>query len=184
MRPRTQYRTRQRQFPRRGPSDLRQPAASLAVSVHCPEIFGLSFGLSCSRSWRSVSVRRIALHAQAKTGGLAWTSVCKFGKRVGFTPSRVRIPHPPPTLKPALNCGNAVRIRSARDGVASNIEAASLSSGLSFGQPICGNPAFRRLGAFAEVRRHTPRLTNPLQKRAHSGSPRQPAICPIGIKSV
>ena len=98
MRPRTQYRTRQRQFPRRGPSGLRQPAASLAVSVHCPEIFGLSFGLSCSRSWRSVSVRRIALQAQAKTCGLAWTSVCKFGKRVGFTPSRVRIPHPPPTL--------------------------------------------------------------------------------------
>jgi hypothetical protein len=25
----------------------------------------------------------------------AWTWVCGFGKRVGFTPSRVRIPHPP-----------------------------------------------------------------------------------------
>ena len=33
------------------------------------------------------------------TCGLLWTSVCGFGKRVGCKPSRVRIPHPPPTLK-------------------------------------------------------------------------------------
>jgi len=66
----------------------------------------------------------------------------------------------------ALTCGNAVRITSARDGVVSNIKAASLSSGLSFRPPICRDPALRRPGAFAGVRRRAPRLINPLRKRA------------------
>ena len=64
----------------------------------------------------------------------------------GSNPASSAIP------KQALTCGNAVRIRSARDGVASNIEAASLNSGLSFRPPTARNPAFRGPGVFAAVR--------------------------------
>jgi hypothetical protein len=79
-----------------------------------------------------------------------------------------------------LETGSDLRKRRCRsdrswDGVASNIEAASLSSGLNSRRPICRNPAFRRLGAFAEVRRHVRRLTNPLQSgriRVRRDSPR------------
>jgi hypothetical protein len=43
-------------------------------------------------------------------------------------------------------------IRSARDGGASNIEAASLNSRLGFHPPTARNPAFRGPGVFAAVR--------------------------------
>ena len=65
-----------------------------------------------------------------------------------------------------LTCGNDVQTRSARVGVASKMEAASLNSGLSFRPPTARNPAFRGPGMFAAVRRRTPRLTNPPRKRA------------------
>jgi hypothetical protein len=57
---------------------------------------GLSFGLSCPRS-SAFAGARLALHTAGKaTSEPAWISICRLGKRVGFTPSRVRIPHPPP----------------------------------------------------------------------------------------
>jgi hypothetical protein len=57
-----------------------------------------------------------------------------------------------PLENQALTCRNAVRITLARDGVVSNIKAASLSSGLNFRPVICGNPAIRRPAMFAAVR--------------------------------
>ena len=60
--------------------------------------------------------------------------------------------------KHALTWGNAVRATSFWDGVASTTESASLSSGLSFRPPVCGNPSLRRPGG---VRRRAPCLTQP-----------------------
>ena len=76
----------------------------------------------------------------------------QLGKRVGLTALAGSNPASSVNLKQALTCGNAVRIRSARDGVASNIEAASLNSGLSFRPPSARNPAFRGPDEFAAVR--------------------------------
>jgi hypothetical protein len=68
--------------------------------------------------------------------------------------------------KQALTWGNAVRIRSARDGVASNTEAASLSSGLSFRPPICAKPG---LMTSRGVRRHSPTYASPNQPATKAG---------------
>jgi hypothetical protein len=121
-----------------------------------------------------------------------WPAEGRLGKRVGLTALAGSNPASSARWKQALTCGNAVRIKSAQNGVAFDIEAASRSSGLNFRPPVCGNPAFRRPGAFADIRRHTPRLTNPLQKRVgftpsrvripHPPPPRQHKKAPSGLR--
>jgi hypothetical protein len=55
----------------------------------------LSSSLSCQRSSVFTERLRSTPTAAATPGGRSGTSVRGLGKRVGFTPSRVRIPHPP-----------------------------------------------------------------------------------------
>src|SRR5829696_3182519 len=90
----------------------------------------------------------VRFRAEDSPRGL-WRSL---GKRVGCKPSRVRIPHPPPGEKWALTCGNAVR--SDRPGTSSHQISRPLVSVLVSvsGSRFARNTAFRRPGAFADVR--------------------------------
>jgi hypothetical protein len=86
----------------------------------------------------------VTFRAEDSPRGL-WRSL---GKRVGLTALAGSNPASSASLKQALTCGNAVRIRSALDGVASNIEAASLNFGRSFRPPTApksGLPRSRRV---------------------------------------
>ena len=108
----------------------------------------------------------IASQAQTETCGSAWTSICGFGKRVGLTALAGSNPASSAKSKHYLISGNADHTRSAWDGVASNIEAASLSPGLSFRPPICPRP---RLSTSKGARRCSPTYASPNQLATKAG---------------
>jgi hypothetical protein len=73
----------------------------------------------------------VRFRAEDSPRGL-WRSL---GKRVGCKPSRVRIPHPPPTPKQPLTCGNAVQTRSVRTASHRTSRRPVSNSGRSFRPP-------------------------------------------------
>jgi Protein of unknown function (DUF998) len=148
-----------------GFNDTMHIILSAVLSVFPLGECGLSLGLSCAR----ISVRERPTDRFASVNDDMRTPL-DLGLRIwkaGWVHALAGS-NPASSANPlnSLTCGNAVQIRSARDGVASKIEAASLNSGRSFRPPTARNPAFCGPGMFAAVRRRTPRLTSPPRKRA------------------
>ena len=108
----------------------------------CKQGHRLSFRLSCLSSPTFASAQLSRIHAGNTSADGRRQGYSELESELGSRPRGFESRHPPPEGKQALTCGNAVRIRSARDGVPSNTEAASFSSGLSFRPPICANPAY------------------------------------------
>ncbi len=80
---------------RRRVNDAPRRPQSVFASRWSTQHRGLSSSLSCCRSRLSAEVRTALAQSQMTVSRRSGTGQCGLGKRVGFTPSRVRISHPP-----------------------------------------------------------------------------------------